>query len=286
MQYEDLVRKLSEYLILMEHENNFLSNEDHKDKLQSFLEKILFDLNNQGFTKSVEDDMTIFLKLVTAPDDPPQVYDHLVPHITSPIFQQFPRESWDLTTQQILPYINGITHVSSIAIKSNVNINLVKTCIQNLVYYGVLGLLPLLKYSNVYTCTRDLQKLSKNPQFALCCRETVAYDRVERPPLLSKIIRAYAQMHYGVNLKTLCQRLSLRENNIDERRLVTFGLQHKLIRLIRPYPIFTAKSPPFGRHIYYTGSRSIDEICCMAKLSPSQIEEDIQKDPNITVIWR
>lgn len=285
VQYEDLVRKLSEYLILMEHESNFLSGDEHKSKLQSFLQRILYDLNTQGFTKSVEDDMTIFLKLVTVPDDPPQVFDHLVPHITSPIFQEIARENWDLTTQQILPYINGVSHVGSIATKANVNANLVKSCIQNLVYYGVLGLLPLLKYSNVYNCTRDLQKLSKNPQFASSCREYVAYDTIAKPPMLSKIVRAYAQMHYGVNLKTLCQRLSLRENNIDERRLITFGLQHKLIRLIRPYPVYTGKQP-FGRHCLYTGARSVDEICCLAKLCPSTIEEDIQKDANITVIWR
>lgn len=282
--FEPIVRKLSEYLILMEHESSFLSKQ--KDKLQEFLSRILHDLNNKGFSQIIQDNMTIFLKLISAPDDPPRVFDHLVPHIRSPEFHEIPLENWDLTTQQILPHINGISHVGKIALKANVNGALAKTCIRNLVYYGVLGLLPLLKYSNVYNCTRDLQKLSKNSQFAASCRQYVAASDDERLPRLSKILQFYAQMHRGVSLKALCQRLNPREHNIDERRLVTFGLQHKLIVIINKYPIFTGKNPPVGRQIYYTGVMSVDEICCLAKLSPDVIDEDIQKDPNMTVIWR
>lgn len=73
VQYEPIVRKLSEYLILMEHENNFLSNEEHKDRLQNLLAKVLTDLNERGVTIIVEDETTIFLKLVNVPNDPPHV---------------------------------------------------------------------------------------------------------------------------------------------------------------------------------------------------------------------
>lgn len=208
-----------------------------------------------------------------------------MPHITSPVFHKIPIDDWDLTTQQILPHINGVSHVSLIAVKANVHKALVKSCIQNLVYYGVLGLLPLLKYSNIYNCTHNLQKLSKQPVFAQQCQYQVALDSTLPLPKLNKILQIFASMGHGVALKTLCQRFNPRDLNIDERKLIVFGLQHQLIRVINKFPIFTGKSP-VGRQVYYTGLMHVDEICCTLKISPQVIEEDIETDPNITVIWR
>lgn len=284
VQYEALVRKLSEYLIQMEDESSFLSNELHKDKLQNFLGKVLKDLNERGMTTFVEDDTTIFLKIINVPPDPPPVFDHLVPHITSPVFLEIPKEDWDLTTQQILKYCNGVSHVAHIAEQADVNGTLTRSCIQNLVYYGVLGLLPLFKYSNMYM-VRDLKKLTNNPELATDCRHYVSWSKEEKIPSLTRILQIYAAMTHGVNLKALCLRFSPRDYNIDERRLVTFGLQHKLIRIINKYPIFTGKVP-VGRQTLYTGLLSIDEICCMMKINPSTVEEDIETDNNITVIWK
>lgn len=71
---------------------------------------------------------------------------------------------------QVLPFINGINHVSRIATDSDVEIGLVKACIQNLVYYQVVEVLPLFKYSNVYMCTRNLQKLSTDNDLMQACR--------------------------------------------------------------------------------------------------------------------
>lgn len=284
VQYEPLVQKLTEYLISMENDYSFLSDEQHKDRLQCFLERILKDLNENGMTLFTENNTTIFLKIINVPPDPPAVFDHLVPHITSPVFLQVPKEYWDLTTQQILPFINGQSHVAQIAAQADVNGTLTRSCIQNLVYYGVLGLLPLLKYSNIY-CTRDLQKLTKNHQLAHDCRHYVVCSKEKRPPSLSIILQIYASMTHGVTLKALCLRFNPRDHNIDERRLVTFGLQHNLIRIINKYPIFTGKVA-IGRQALYTGLLSIDEICCLTKISPAAVEDDIEKDSNITVIWK
>lgn len=75
VQYEPIVRKLSEYLILMENENNFLSNEEHKSRLQNLLSRVMTDLNESGVTIMVDNisQTTIFLKLVNVPNDPPPV---------------------------------------------------------------------------------------------------------------------------------------------------------------------------------------------------------------------
>lgn len=101
--------------------------------------------------------------------DPPPVDDHLVP-LLRPHFNGMPNDLWDLTTQQVLPFIDGINHIARISAESNVENALVKACIQNLVYYDVVHLLPLFKYSNVYMCTRNLQNLTKDPQLSQKCR--------------------------------------------------------------------------------------------------------------------
>lgn len=41
---------------------------------------------------------------------------------------------WDITTQQILPYIDGFNHVQRIAGEADVEISLVRMCIQDMVY--------------------------------------------------------------------------------------------------------------------------------------------------------
>lgn len=92
-------------------------------------------------------------------------------------------------------------------------------------------------------------------------------------------------MTHGVNLRSLCQRLCPRDYNIDERKLVLFGLQKSLIRCIYKYPIFTG-SLPIGRQKLYNGKNSLDMIACITGLSATKIEQDIDADTNVTVIWK
>lgn len=87
----------------------------------------------------VEGETTIYLKIVSPLRDPQNVRDHLVP-LLRPAFQQMPIDMWDLTTQQLLPYIDGINHIARIATESDVEAALVKACIQNLVYYEVVSI--------------------------------------------------------------------------------------------------------------------------------------------------
>lgn len=288
VQYEPVVKKLSEYLLMMEEETAFLSNVNNNSRIQNLLMSILRDLNEKQVATIVEGETTIYLKISKLKPDPPPVQDHQVPLLCKG-FENISLESWDLTTQQVVPFINGISHVARIAAEADVENQLVKSCIQNLVYYGVVQLFPLLKYSNVYMCTRNLQNLSKDHQFAEDCRRYVQLHHAEnepkRLPSLHRIMQLYSQMTHGVTLRALCQRLCPRDNGIDERKLVTFGLQHSLIRCINKYPIFTG-SYPSPRHKLYTGLNSLDEICCKTGLSPSRIEEDIDVDSNVTVIWK
>lgn len=66
--------------------------------------------------------------------------------------------------------MNGVYHIKRIAYESDVEISLVKACVQNLVYYQVAEVIPIFKYSNVYMCTRNLQKLSLDKDLVRECR--------------------------------------------------------------------------------------------------------------------
>lgn len=88
--------------------------------------------HSKAFLSFSEGITTTHLKVVQICADPTPVHDHQVP-----IFVEnrgaFCEEQWDLTTQQVLPYIDGFNHVSKIAAEADVENNLVKSCVQNLV---------------------------------------------------------------------------------------------------------------------------------------------------------
>lgn len=86
------------------------------------------------------------------------VADHQVPVF----LKALPTQQWDLTTQQVAPYIDGFNHVARIAALADVENNLVKACVQNLVYYGVVALVPLFQYGNVYCTTPKLKFLMQD----------------------------------------------------------------------------------------------------------------------------
>lgn len=178
---------------MMEAESGFLSKDESKENVFKVLNKVLTDLNMNKMTTIIEGETTIHLKVVSHfNDEPQQIFDYLVP-LLNPKYIEVPRDAWDLTTQQVretnvnllqnqcfpyknmlllqvIPYINGVNHIARIAADSDVEIGLVKACIQNLVYYDVVEVLPLFKYSNVYMCTRNLQNLTIDKNLALLCR--------------------------------------------------------------------------------------------------------------------
>lgn len=269
---------------MIETEYGFLSRDEYRPRIQNMLSKIMKDLNEKKVCTVIEGETTIYLKIVRIADDPPDVYDHQVP-LLRPEFRNMSFDSWDLTTQQVLPFINGVYHVSRIAAFADVENSLVKSCVQNLVYYNVVELLPLFKYSNIYMCTRNLQNLTKHPDLGRDCLAFVTLGEDLPTPSMYRVFHLYSQMTHGVNLKTLCIRLSPRLNNIDERKLVEFGLKHNLIRCINKFPIFTG-SIPNTRQRLYNGLNQLDEICCKTGLSAQKIEELIDSDTNVTVICK
>nr|CAD7435873.1 unnamed protein product [Timema monikensis] len=122
----------------MELESHFLSEaggqiEAGKSHLPIMFKQVIQDLNVDKMCTLTEGTTTTHLKLTRLVQDPEPVLDHQVPVFLEDQ-SSFQAEQWDLTTNQVLPYIDGFNHVSRIAAEADVDINLVKACVQNLVW--------------------------------------------------------------------------------------------------------------------------------------------------------
>nr|XP_005992727.1 PREDICTED: nitrogen permease regulator 2-like protein isoform X4 [Latimeria chalumnae] len=156
---EPIVKKLSGYLTTLELESGFISNEESKQKLVWIMSVLLERLNASGeCTLPIDESNTIHLKVIEQRKDPPVVQEYDVPVFTE-CKEDFFRSQWDLTTQQILPYIDGFRHIQKISAEADVELNLVRIAVQNLLYYGVVTLVSIFQYSNVYCTTPRVQDL-------------------------------------------------------------------------------------------------------------------------------
>ncbi|KAG8197173.1 hypothetical protein JTE90_011331 [Oedothorax gibbosus] len=288
MQYEPIVRKLANYLVKLELEDGLLFQEQNKTQLPSIMSKIKMELNRNGKCSTVINaSNTIFLNIIRVYPMPPKVKDQDVPIFTERKFPILPSD-WDITMQQILPYIDGFRHVAKIAAEAGVEIRLVKAFIQNMVYYGVATLIPIFMYSNVYTPTSKLNDLVENNRLQEDCTKYVARQGCHKPSFRS-IFMLYCQLTPQTNVKTLCMRRNPRGDGIDERKLIQFGLMKGIIRQLQKYPIQISCDTNLKYKSlvkYFNGKYSFEEICCKTGLSYQELDEKVEKDQNVVVCWK
>ncbi|XP_047303268.1 GATOR1 complex protein NPRL2 isoform X4 [Homo sapiens] len=142
---EPIVKKLAGYLTTLELESSFVSMEESKQKLVPIMTILLEELNASGrCTLPIDESNTIHLKVIEQRPDPPVAQEYDVPVFTKDK-EDFFNSQWDLTTQQILPYIDGFRHIQKISAEADVELNLVRIAIQNLLYYGVVTLVSILQ---------------------------------------------------------------------------------------------------------------------------------------------
>ncbi|XP_063224992.1 GATOR1 complex protein NPRL2-like isoform X2 [Bacillus rossius redtenbacheri] len=290
VQYEPVVKKLSDYLITMELEKHFLSSvgpsSSERARLPAMFGQVLDDLNTHKMCTLTEGTTTTHLTVVRISQDPEAVLDHQVPVFTDEQ-SSFEPEQWDLTTNQVLPYIDGFNHVSRIAGEADVDINLVKSCVQNLVYYGVVTLIPIFQYSNVYAATTKLRMLCEDKELQERCLRFVSKEL----PALRDVFRMYSGMSHGVTIRDLCVRLNPHPLRINERKLILFGVLEGLIRRVYKMPVYLSDDledgvPASGVHKHLTGLSSVDEVCCALGMSSQHLEDYLERDPNVVVVWK
>lgn len=288
--YKAVVKKLAAYLTSLELENGFLSQESSKERLPNILDTILKDLNaGSKCTIPINEANTIYLNLAATKDDCPEVLDHHVP-----IFlwekSLINVAQWDITTQQVLPYIDGFRHIQKIAAQADVDLNLVRICIQNMVHFQVVTLISIFQYSNVYIPTPKINNLFQNKQLQEECINYVARN-FRPPPLFRDVFQLYCGLSAGATVRDLCSRYNPSFLRIDERCLIQFGLMKGFIRRLHKFPILLQPGSlqPSTRKLLarlLSGSHNYDEICTETGMSHQNLDNIIENHPHIVVVWK
>lgn len=291
--YEGVVKKLVAYLTTLEQESGFISQEATRNKIQVMLDSILNGLNCKGECNiKIDGSNTIFLKLVHGQGHPPAVLDHHVPVMLWDK-REIVTSHWDLTSQQILQFINGCNHIQKIATVADMDLNLVRTAVQTLLFHGVVDLIPVFLYSNMYALTPEINKLSLDKDMQRDCIKRVAEDPAD-PPKFRDVFMLYCEMGPGITIKNLGARHDMRELKVNARFLVQYGLIKKIIHKLNKYPVLVSEATSLKLKSiakFLNGSYHCDEIICklFAAGEPITYQElDIMtdSDPAVVNIWK
>ena len=98
-------------------------------------------------------------------------------------------------------------------------------------------------------------------------------------------------MKPGITFKEICTTYSPSAENIDEKKLIRFGLLKGLIRRLQKYPVLSDLNSDLvmnqrGVYAYFDGNHSVDEICVKTGKSFSEIDEKISKHSRTVIIWK
>ncbi|EDO27172.1 predicted protein [Nematostella vectensis] len=114
-------------------------------------------------------------------------------------------------------------------------------------------------------------------------------------PTFHDIFQLYSGLTPGVTVRDLCYRYHPYKLRIDERRLIQFGMMKGFIRRLHKFPVFLGTrrtetgQRPFSRASrsrWLNGKHSFDEICCKTGLSFQELDDVIENDPNVVVVWK
>ena len=153
--YRLILSKLAQTLRIMEVESRFLTSKETRPKLRRILQSILVSLNSRRSECNLLLDSAnvLNLKLFRPPREPaPPVPDHAVPILLRPE-AQMQLFDWDLTINWIVPHIDGFKHAKLISQSSEVDMEMVRACLRVLRHHGVLALVDVFRYANIYEST-------------------------------------------------------------------------------------------------------------------------------------
>ncbi len=232
------VRKVAEMLRAVELESEFLFRPELKCRLPGILRRMRADLNSRASCSIRIDDANVLnVKLFPLLPPPPRVNDFDVPVRVSKLDAMVTRE-WDLTMQHIIPLIDGIRYVKLIALEAKVETEMVKACVRQLLFYNCVVLIDIFLYSNVYAATPRISEFLGSEEMQQQCQAYVTRQG-RKPATPKRLFELYAALKPGTRLSNFCQRYHRRvqEANIDDRRFITFGLVHGLLRRVHEYAV-------------------------------------------------
>lgn len=234
--FESVLRKLASVLHTLEVESEFLSRADSRDRLRDILPTVLEALNSRGEgVIPLTADTTLCLKLFPWLPPPPPVEDHQVP-VRIRDLDALVAKDWDLTLQRISGFIDGVNYVKRIALLGDVDVDLVRSAVRQLVYYGCIAVIDIFQYSNIYATTPDITRLAESAELASACAQYITKAGHKTPPF-PRVFQLYCSFQAGFRTCDVCALHDTHSMGIDDRRLVAFGVIHGLLRRIHKYPV-------------------------------------------------
>ncbi|XP_055336078.1 GATOR complex protein NPRL2-like [Paramacrobiotus metropolitanus] len=290
--YESIVKKLGEYLRTVEVETNFLSKPESKRTLPQLMEKLLHELNSLGRCSiAINKSNTLFLKVVP-PDRNSDivVHDYDVPVLVSDMKGLIALEK-DLTTKQIVPLIDGTRSVHQISDEVDADGDLVKSCVQNMMFYGVARVVPAFNLSNVYRVTPAIRKFLCDAELCEKCIQFVARDKND-PPGIRDIMTILGDMQHGVAVADWSARHSNIIQKLDQKKLCDFGILQGFIRRMYKYPVnirfnhISSRSRTIQR--FFNGTTHTDEIRTKPESLADQkdLDDKLDADASIRICWK
>ena len=240
--HERAMKKFGSFMRTLEVESMFISKRRDSSSssnlnIEQVLTSVFYSLNQCGecFLR-LNGANFLSLKLVKRRLEPPDILDFQVP-VKIKDMGCLAVKDWDFTIQRILPHIDGIKYVKRIALDADIDANLVRGAIRQLVYYQCVVMVDIFQYSNTYACTPRIAHFAENKRMQQECARYIVDENCPSPPPFPKIFALYCSLQPGVRVGSLCHLHDTAALNINDRRFIIFGLMHRIIRRIHKFPV-------------------------------------------------
>lgn len=160
------------------------------------------------------DHSSLFLKLIKNHIDPKVVQSFEVPVFTMDK-NYFEIDDWDLATQKIVSTINGFKTISIIANETNIEITVCKEAIQNLLYAGVIMMVPVIQYSSMFVLTSNVIQYYSDPEIHKDSIKFIQLEKDKEGPTFYELFFFYSLFRTGIVVQTVNEVYHPEEKNID-----------------------------------------------------------------------
>eukprot|EP00180_Rhodochaete_pulchella_P002215 Plantae.Rhodophyta-Rhodochaete_pulchella.ctg3326.p1 GENE.Plantae.Rhodophyta-Rhodochaete_pulchella.ctg3326~~Plantae.Rhodophyta-Rhodochaete_pulchella.ctg3326.p1 ORF type:complete len:429 (+),score=58.15 Plantae.Rhodophyta-Rhodochaete_pulchella.ctg3326:178-1287(+) len=296
--YQASAEKVVEVFKNLEREKLFLSNEAEKEAIGGILKTIVEGFRSTGTCRVPIDSANILHFALPKRLNSVHPTQAIKPSdVPVPVgkFEDTLNDESDLIEQRIHHLINGIYHVQLISFMADVDAVLVGRALESMVERGVVQIIDILQYSNVYMPTFQLHRLAEEEVLREACVRAVAdTSRTPRAPPISEIFALYCRLRPGLRLGEFCldNKESLR--GIRIRKFVMFGLVNGLIRRVHQYAILAASSerPAVAPEAEVTapeilamnGERTLDDLAVKFSRPSRWLDQSAASHPRCLVI--
>ncbi len=294
-QFESAIRKLADYLVILEKEHRFLSNEANDVAIRDALNALYREMNAKRYCKLNINNYAIELRAVSQKTRPPkEIRDWDVPIvIVEYVAENFKMLKTDITTQQILPHVNGRYMARQVAQAAGVDLNLVKEWIRDMVFHEIVKVVPVFAASNMYCLRPDCHHiLHPGPQRRSALVQHGSLDP-DNKATVKECLQFITSLKHGVTVANVTQQLRIpSELKIDARRLIQYLICEEALRRVNRFPFWKGGEKFDASDIdpemlrMFDGHTTLDEIVCKFKVEPSDIIELIDQDANTIFHYR